>query len=547
MREGRTVGIFQLESSGMRDVAKQMKMSNFEQIIALVALYRPGPMDNIPKYLACLHGNEARDYMHPKLQPILEETYGIMVYQEQVMQAAQLIAGYTLGGADLLRRAMGKKIKKEMDAQRATFVKGAKEHNNVPANEAEYIFEQIEKFAGYGFNKSHAAAYALIAYWTAWLKANYPVEFMAASMTLDMGNTDKLAILKQDLDRMGIKLLPPDINMSGATFTVEGDAVRYALAALKGVGAQAMVHLSAERAKNGPFTTLQNVADRLAAGTLNKRQVESLAAAGAFDSLESNRARVYGAVEFLLRHAQAQEEERKSGQVSLFGSEAGAKMVALDLPEVEPWDPLEKLRHEFEAVGFYLSAHPLDTKALQLERLGIVPVAEVEQHLASRPVAILDMAGVLLKKQIKVSPKTGNKYAFLQLSDATGVYEVTLFSETLAQAKDILVEGQSLLLKITAERRDDQIRYTVQSIRPLDAALAGKVREVHIYLDSEKPLSQLKALLDTEGKGAVKIMVFANTDPQTIAEMTLPGRWSFTPQSRNALLKAGGVRDIREL
>ncbi|MBU0860014.1 MAG: DNA polymerase III subunit alpha, partial [Alphaproteobacteria bacterium] len=300
---GMTVGVFQLESSGMRSTLAGMKPNRFEDIIALVALYRPGPMDNIPRYNRIKAGEEEPDYMHPVLQPFLEETYGIMIYQEQVMQAAQALAGYTLGGADLLRRAMGKKIKEEMDAQREMFVKGAAEHNNVPAEQAEYIFEQINKFAGYGFNKSHAAAYALIAYWTAWLKANYPVQFMAASMTLDMQNTDKLAVFKQELDRMGVPLLPPDVNLSGVDFVVEGEAIRYALAALKGVGEGAMQAVVAARKAGGAFKDLYDLTGRIDAGVMNKRQFEQLAAAGAFDSLNDNRAQVYGAAEILLRYA----------------------------------------------------------------------------------------------------------------------------------------------------------------------------------------------------------------------------------------------------
>ncbi len=545
LAEGKTVGVFQLESAGMRDLAKQMKLSNFEQIIAMVALYRPGPMENIPKYLACLRGQEERDYMHEKLRPILEDTYGVMIYQEQVMQAAQVLSGYTLGGADLLRRAMGKKIKEEMDAQRDRFVKGAAEHSKVPEEQAVYIFEQIEKFAGYGFNKSHAAAYALIAYWTGWLKANYPTEFMAASMTLDAGNTDKLAVFKQDLDRMGIALLTPDVNRSQALFAVEGESIRYALAALKGVGEQAMRVLVQEREKNGPFKSLQDLAERLEPGTLNRRQLEQLACAGAFDGLEPDRARAHAAAETLLRHAQAREQERQAGQSSLFGGNEGAA-EKLIMPSPPPWDPLEKLRNEFESVGFYLSAHPLDSRAAQLERQGVVSAANVEETLAGRGSAMLDMAGVLLRKQVKVSSKSGNKYAFLQFSDSTGIFEVTLFSELLAHMKDNLVEGEAFLIRLSAEKREDQLRFTAQNLQLLDQAMASKTREVHIYLESEKPVNQLKTLLDTEGKGSARIVVFVPVSAGRSAQMTLPGRWSFSGAARNALLRSGGVADIRE-
>jgi DNA polymerase-3 subunit alpha len=546
MADGKTVGVFQLESAGMRDTGRQMKISNFEQIIALVALYRPGPMDNIPKYLSCLHGQTERDYMHPLLKPYLEETYGIIVYQEQVMQAAQALAGYTLGGADLLRRAMGKKIPAEMAAQRQIFVDGAVKHNGLEPERASDIFDQIDKFAGYGFNKSHAAAYALIAYWTGWLKANYPVQFMAASMTLDLQNTDKLAIFKQELDRMRIKLQPPDINQSNPDFKVEGKAIRYALAALKGVGEQAMVKVVTERTAHGPYKTLYDLATRIEPGSMNKRQFEHLAGAGAFDSLNANRAQCHGSAEILLRYAQSQAEERNSGQNSLFGGTQAVALAEPPLAALEDWDTLERLQREFEAVGFYLSAHPLDARAGQLERLKILSAAQVETMLTHQPMLVTDMAGVLLKKQIKVSPKSGNKYAFLQMSDGSGVYEAMLFSEVLHRAKDYLNEGESLLLKTVAERKNDQTRYSVQDIQPLEKALAGKVREIRFTLTGPEGLSQLKTLLDTEGQGPAKIYVEIAMDEGVTAELELPGRWSLSPEARNALIRSGAVTDVRE-
>lgn len=461
------------------------------------------------------------------------------------MQAAQALSGYTLGGADLLRRAMGKKIKSEMDAQRERFVTGAAEANNVPKEQASYIFDQIEKFAGYGFNKSHAAAYALIAYWTGWLKANYPVEFMAASMTLDLQNTDKLAVFRQDLDRMGIKLLPPDVNISNADFKVEEGAVRYALAALKGVGEQAMIKLIAERQKNGPFKNLYDLASRLEAGVMNKRQFEHLAAAGAFDSLNANRAQVHDSAEILLRYSQTLADERNSGQNSLFGGRSVA-LAEPPLAQVSQWDTLERLRHEFEAVGFYLSAHPLDARADQLERMKVYTASRVDFMLATASTVVADMAGVLLKKQIKVSPKNGNKYAFLQMSDSSGVYEVMLFSEVLHKAKDYLEIGELLLLKVVAEQKNEQTRYSVQDIRQLEKALAGKVRELHLTMDRPNGLSRLKSLLGTEGAGQIKVFVDVAIKDGVKAELELPGRWNLSPEAKSALVKEGAVVDIRE-
>ncbi|MGB4058326.1 MAG: DNA polymerase III subunit alpha [Alphaproteobacteria bacterium] len=544
MASGNTVGVFQLESSGMRDVLRKVKPNRFEDIVALVSLYRPGPMDNIPKYVAVKEGKEKPDYLHPKLQPYLEETYGIMIYQEQVMQAAQVLAGYTLGGADLLRRAMGKKIKKEMDAQRDQFVRGAKEHNDVPKNQAEEIFNQIDKFAGYGFNKSHAAAYALIAYWTAWLKANHPLEFMAASMTMDMGNTDKLSVFKQDLDRMGVKLLPPDMNASNVDFKVEGTSIRYALAALKGVGAAAMQGLIAERGDHGAYKSIEDFISRIDPKLLNKRQFEQLASAGGFESLNLNRAQMNASAELLLRHAQSLAEERNSGQVSLFGGE-GAGLGMPELPKVKDWDSLERLEKEFSAVGFYLSAHPLDSRQAQFKNLNIQSYSHVERDLLNKTAGSYQMAGVILKKQEKVSQK-GNKYAFLQLSDPSGIFEVTLFSEILAASREFLEAGRTVLLRVDAEQREEQIRFTANRVEPLEQALEGKIREIRVYLKDPLPARKIKDFLDKEGRGNSQITVYLEIGDGRQAKIALPGRWNFGAQARNSVRGEPGVKEILE-
>ncbi len=546
MANGNTVGVFQLESSGMRDVLRKVKPNRFEDIIALVSLYRPGPMDNIPKYVSVKEKREAPDYLHPKLQPYLEETYGIMIYQEQVMQAAQVLAGYTLGGADLLRRAMGKKIKKEMDAQREQFVNGAKEHNNVSAERAEEIFDQIDKFAGYGFNKSHAAAYALIAYWTAWLKSNYTLEFMAASMTLDMGNTDKLSVFKQDLDRLDVDVLPPDINASEVVFKVEDKAVRYALAALKGVGAQAMEGIVLDRTEKGPFKSIEDFISRIDPKLMNKRQFEQLSSAGGFESLNPNRAQMTSSAELLLRHAQSLAAERNSGQVSLFGGgEQGGGLGMPELAKIKDWNPLEKLEKEFGAVGFYLSAHPLDSRQKQFENLNIYTVANVETDLLNKTAGSYQMAGVILKKQEKVSQK-GSKYAFLQLSDPTGIYEVTLFSELLAVSREFLEPGRAVLLRVSAEQREDQIRYTTEKIQPLEAALESKIREIRIFLKEPQAVKKIKEFLDTEGKGNAQVVLYLDIEGGRKAKIQLPGRWTLSPQARNTIRGEQGVAEIQE-
>ena len=551
MAAGHTVGVFQLESGGMQDMLRKVRPDRFEEIIALVSLYRPGPMDNIPAYIAIKHGQQEPDYMHPLLKPILEETYGIMIYQEQVMQAAQEIAGYTLGGADLLRRAMGKKIKEAMDAEREKFVKGAKEKNNVPEDQANHIFDQIAKFAGYGFNKSHAAAYALIAYWTAWLKANHPVEFMAASMALDIQNTEKLAVFKQEMDIMGIELLPPDVNKSSASFSVEGDKVRYALAALKNVGTQAMESLVAERQDNGDFKSMADLLDRIHVKTMNKRQFEMLSASGAFDSLHDNRAQLYTGAEKLLRFAQSAAEEKASGQENLFGGGEGEDESAAsmpDLPEMKDWNPFDRLRYEFDAVGFYLSAHPLDGRREQLERLGFKSYQKIQEEMASKTAMTANVGAVLIKKQEKFSAKMGKKFAIVQLSDPGGVFEAMMFSDVLARVRDTLVEGDSYAVLMNAERREDQIRMTVHDITTLEQSLEGKTLNLTIRLNNPEAVEGIATLMkpSQNGGGAIIQIETYLDDREEIARIALPGTWAFNAETRGALADMPEIMDIIE-
>jgi DNA polymerase-3 subunit alpha len=506
-------------------------------------------MDNIPKYIAVKEGREPADYLHPKLRPMLEETYGIMVYQEQVMQAAQILAGYSLGAADLLRRAMGKKIKSEMDAQRDLFIKGAKDHSNVPKDQALHIFEQIEKFAGYGFNKSHAAAYALIAYQTAWLKTHYPVEFMAASMTLDMGNTDKLAVFKQALDQMGIALLPPDINKSSVTFAVEGTAVRYALAAMKGVGEAAMKSVIEDRKVKGDFKSLDDFLQRIDAKSFNKKQFENLVAGGAFDTLHANRASLFVSAESLVHFAASQAQERASAQNSLFSLEPQLADNACGhlIASIPDWNPLERLSYEFQAIGFYLSSHPLDTKKRQLERMNIIPMAQAELALEGRASMRVQMAGVLIRKSEKVSQKNGSRFAFLTMSDATGVYEVTAFSECYARARGLLEEGKSYLLSVDLEKRDDQMRFNAQDIRLLDETLTDRLLEVSIELEGVQGIESLHKLLRPVGKDGVKISLFLKDQKQRQVKIGLSDLYHFSPETRGLLYQIPQVKKISEL
>ncbi|MDH3594164.1 MAG: DNA polymerase III subunit alpha [Rhodospirillales bacterium] len=541
-----TVGVFQLESSGMRDVLRRLKADRFEDIIAVVALYRPGPMDNIPSYINRKHG-ELPDYLYPTLEGILKETFGIMIYQEQVMQIAQELAGYSLGGADLLRRAMGKKIKSEMEAQRKSFVEGAVARS-VPEAKAVEIFEQVNKFAGYGFNKSHAAAYAMVAYQTAYLKANHPVEFLAASMTYDMGNTDKLNVFRQELDRLGVPLLPPDVNASQADFGVErrphgSPAIRYALAAVKNVGAAAMAALVAEREAGGLFKDLGDLAGRLDNRVVNKRQVENLACAGAFDGLCGNRRQVFEGAETLIRHAAAAASERESAQVNLFGGDAAEQHARLALPEVEDWPAVERLRHEFEAIGFYLSAHPLDAYGGTLGRLRVTSYAELSARSGTDS-GRKRLAGIVIGKQERTS-RQGNRFAFVQLSDTSGMFEIIVFSELLAGARDLLDSGQPLLVTVSLDRRDngEAPRLTAQEIAPLDQAVAQAGTDLKLFLSDPAPLDSLKAVLRREavagGRGRVALVL--GLDGGREVEMELPGGYRLSAQVRQAIKAIPGV------
>jgi DNA polymerase-3 subunit alpha len=549
LSRGETTGVFQLESSGMRDVLRKLKPNRFDDIIALVSLYRPGPMDNIPTYIKVKNGEQAPDYMHPLLEPILKETFGIMIYQEQVMQTAQILAGYSLGGADLLRRAMGKKIKEEMEKQRALFVEGS-QRNGIDPEQAGYIFDQVDKFAGYGFNKSHAAAYALVAYQTAWLKANYPVEFLAASMTLDLGNTDKLNVFRQELVRLKIRLLTPDINLSNATFRVEvlpdGErAIRYALAAVKGVGMPAMQAVVAERGRGGGYRDLFDFARRLDTKTINKRQLENLACAGAFDSLNPNRHQVHAGIETLIRYAQTSAAERDSGQNSLFGG-SGVSLKLPDLPRLAEWEPLERLGHEFGAIGFYLSAHPLDGFAKPLQRLRVVQAADLARRASGGGSTRCQMAGIVISKQERLA-KSGNRFAFVQLSDSSGVYEVTLFAETLAASRELLEPGTAVVLTVDIQLQNEDVRLTCHEVKPLEEEVARAADGLQIVLSRPDAVPTLRGLLDKIGRGRGRVHVLVELDPLREAEIVLPGAYAVSARSRAAIKALPGVADVLDL
>ncbi|HSX73781.1 MAG TPA: DNA polymerase III subunit alpha, partial [Shinella sp.] len=367
LSRGETVGVFQVESAGMRKALIGMRPDCIEDIIALVALYRPGPMENIPVYNARKHGEEEIESIHPTIDHLLKETQGVIVYQEQVMQIAQVLSGYSLGEADLLRRAMGKKIKEEMDKQRARFVDGAVK-NGVSKPQSDLIFDLLAKFANYGFNKSHAAAYAIVSYQTAYLKAHYPVEFLAASMTYDMSNTDKLNDFRQDAGRLGIEVIPPSVQTSFPHFETGENRIYYALAAIKGVGAAAVQHIVDVRGA-APFKSLEDFCVRIDPKFVNRRVFESLIVAGAFDCFGHDRAAMIAGLDRLLGAAQRAQENKTSGQGDIFGMGAATGPEVITLPAYTPWLASEKLHREFQVLGFYLSAHPLDTYAPILSKM----------------------------------------------------------------------------------------------------------------------------------------------------------------------------------
>ncbi|WP_424631186.1 DNA polymerase III subunit alpha [Bradyrhizobium sp. SYSU BS000235] len=561
LARGEVVGVFQVESQGMRRALIDMRPDRFEDIIALVALYRPGPMANIPTYCARKHGDEEPEYLHPILEPILKETFGVIIYQEQVMQIAQVMAGYSLGDADLLRRAMGKKIRAEMEKQRAIFVAGSVK-NGIPKAQAETIFELLAKFADYGFNKSHAAAYALVSYQTAYMKAHYPVEFIAASMTLDMNNTDKLSEFRAEAQRLGKKVEPPSINRSGSTFEVSGDTIYYALAALKGVGSQA-VDMIVEARREGMFTSLADFASKVNPRAINKRVLESLAAAGAFDTLDTNRGRVFSGADAILAACQRSHEASTSGQNDMFGGMADAPSIVL--PNIEPWLPADRLRREYDAIGFFLSGHPLDDYETALKRLRVQSWSEFSRAVKSGATAGRVAATVVSRMERRT--KTGNKMGIIGLSDPTGHFEAVLFSEGLAQYRDVLEPGSAVLMQLGAELQGEDVRARILHAEPLDDAAAKTQKGLRIFVRDDKPLDSIakrleshqtstagssngiptvrSAPLQSGGDGEVTLVMLL--DLQTEVEMKLPGRFRVSPQIAGALKAVTGVVDVQTL
>ena len=553
LSNGDTVGVFQLESSGMRDVLRGLRPDRFEDIIAVVALYRPGPMENINDYVKRKHDPSQITYMHPQLESVLTETYGIMIYQEQVQQAARVLAGYTLGAADILRRAMGKKIKAEMDEQRQIFITGAVK-NGLSKQLASSVFDQIAAFAGYGFNKSHAAAYALVSYQTAYLKANYPVEFMAASMALDAGNTDKLAVFRQECQQKSITILPPDINKSFASFVVESvvdaldksAAVRYALGAIRNVGSEAMARLVDVRQCGGPFSSLEDFLKRLPREVINRRQMEGLVRAGAFDTIHSNRRELIENVDLLLSHADTLRREAESQQENLFGNADGMAADTIRLRSQNDWAAMDRLKEEYDALGLYLSAHPLDSFTNQLSRLRIVTHAALAELLETgRAPQRVNLAGSVTSKQVRVSQR-GKRFAFVQLTDQTGVFEVTIFSDVLASAITLLESEKPLFISANLKVDDNGPRLLAARVQYLDDAVAAWHGGVALWVQDETPLFALKDSLRDDGPGKAEVKLQALIDGHEVS-IGVPGRFRLSGKLRQQLRKMPGILSVQEL
>jgi DNA polymerase-3 subunit alpha len=541
LARGETVGVFQLESAGMRKAIADIKPDRFEDIIALVALYRPGPMANIPVYGARKAGHERVDVLHPLMEPILRETYGIIVYQEQVMEIARALSGYSLGEADLLRRAMGKKIRAEMEKQRARFVSGAQERG-IASGLAEQIFELLAKFADYGFNKSHAAAYALVSYQTAYLKANFPVEFLAASMTLASHDTDKLGEYREEAKRLGVRLRPPAINEGGAEFDVANGEIVYSLAALKGLGAQAVRHLVEARGDR-PFRDLADFASRINPKIVNKRAVETLAASGAFDRLGLDRARAHRAAEAVLAAATSAHEAATGGQGGLFDS---GGPPALALPAAEPWLPAEQLQKEFEAVGFFLSGHPLDAYGSALKRLRAQSFSDFQRAVRAGATAGR-LAGTVVARQERRT-RTGSKMGIVTLSDPSGTFEAVCFQEMLFASRDLLEPGKALLLQVQAELQGDEVRVRLQEVELLDAAaarVAGRAG-LRVFVRDAAPLEAVAKRLGSRGEADVSLVMMLDEGAREV-EIKLPGRFGVTPQTAGAIKAVPGVVAVQEM
>ena len=543
---GETTGIFQLESAGMKETLKQLKPDKFEDIIAIVALYRPGPMANIPAYIERKHEREKPDYIHPLLENLLKETYGVVIYQEQVMGVARELSGYSDGEADLLRRAMGKKIQKEMNAQKQRFVDGCGQKNIKP-NEALTIFDLLSKFADYGFNKSHAAAYAMIAFQTAYLKTHYPIEFFAASMTLDINNTDKISIFQQELSRLNILLSPPDINQSDPYFARKNSSISYALGAIKNVGIDSMKELVRERKKNGPFKDFNDFINRSDNSIINKKTLEALACAGAFDQFKIHRSVIFNQASDIVKFHKSFKESSATNQGDMFGSET---LPVIQLTSESEWDTGYKLMKEYEMLGFYLSGHPLEQYKANFDKLFIKSFSDIKSNSKYHDQKDILLSGTLLTKKEKRSAR-GNSYAFLNFSDLTSIYELIIFESNLRKYRDILNEGESFIVGVDFSTQNGTLRGELKKVFKFDDLeridtknFAADVKQVtpaqqtvSIYTDGNFSKDELSKLKWIRGKSNVQIIINNQL-------LKIPGQFEISSEMISKMKNLNGVKKI---
>jgi len=510
LSSGNTVGLFQVESAGMRDALIQMKPNHIEDIIALVALYRPGPMSNIPTYNDCKHGRQTPDYLHPLLEEILKPTYGVIIYQEQVMQIAQKLSGFTAGQADLLRRAMGKKKRAELEKQKQGFIAGAVE-NGIAKDVAAGIFLKIEPFAEYGFNKSHAAAYAIISYQTAFLKTFYPKEFIAASMTMDISNQNKLSEFYEELKRLNIEVTRPNINECYADFRTEGDKFYYALGGIKAVGFEAISNVVKERSENGKFDSINDFLKRVKPKDMNKLQLEGLVKAGAFDNLDDNRQSLFDSIPNFILKTKNIFDNKSANQIDLFSEDESLQNDIIN--DIEDWKFEERLSKEFEAVGFFISDHPLN------QFTEIFDDYKIKNYLnfnSNDQIKDANIAATLLKIQERKTAK-GNAYAVLKLTDLNSVFELFIFSDILELNREILKDGNSLILTLIKNISNDENRFkriNVQKIGSLKELFNRPINEVSFDVKSQIEVDEISKILKEDGKTIVNINM-------TVAEKTL--------------------------
>ena len=546
---GDTIGVFQLESAGMRDVLIGLKPDRFEDIIAVVSLYRPGPMENIPTYINRKHGNENIDYMHVDLEEVLKETYGIFIYQEQVLRAAQVLANFSLGSADILRRAMGKKDQDEMFQQKNAFLEGAK-HKGLDENKANEIFDQISAFAGYGFNKSHAAAYALIAYQTAWIKCNFPKEFFASMMSIEFNNSEKLSTFYHDLKRLNISLKPPCINNSKNYFSIENvdnkdPFIRYSLSSLKNVGNEAIVKIVEARNEKGFFKNIDDFLNKVPYNCIGKKALESLIKSGAFDCLENNRNKLFCSIDLMLNYSQAIQKDMISNQENLFNNIDNSELM-IDIPEVLEWTFLEKLNNEFTSLGIYLSSHPLDNFSIVMENLKIINSSHLLENLKTNfEKKIIQLCGLIFKVQKRQSPR--GKWATIQLNDLGGNCEIVLYSDILEKYEFLLNESKPILIDAEVKREDNQgIRIIAKRLRKFDEYITNTKFNIIITIVDLSVVEKIKSTLKFLQKGASSVFFKLHVDKKII-EIKAMENIKFSEDFLNQISNIKGISKISYL